>query len=58
MLTKNCGAAVVVVLTKCDLARSELSDDQLDRLQFHVRKFCMEHGAALVGDFTEMFLKY
>uniref|UniRef100_A0A0N5AUL5 Dynein light intermediate chain n=1 Tax=Syphacia muris TaxID=451379 RepID=A0A0N5AUL5_9BILA len=48
VLTKNCGAAMVVVLTKCDLARSEMSDEQLDRLQFHVRKFCMEHGAALV----------
>uniref|UniRef100_A0A0M3IGJ4 Dynein light intermediate chain n=1 Tax=Ascaris lumbricoides TaxID=6252 RepID=A0A0M3IGJ4_ASCLU len=48
ILTRNSGVALVVVLTKCDLAHSELSDEQLDRVQFHVRKFCMQHGAALV----------
>lgn len=48
VLTQNTGMAMVVVLTKCDLAHSELSDEQLDRVQFHVRKFCMQYGAALV----------
>uniref|UniRef100_A0A915BQL1 Dynein light intermediate chain n=1 Tax=Parascaris univalens TaxID=6257 RepID=A0A915BQL1_PARUN len=48
ILTRNSGVALVVVLTKCDLAHSELSDEQLDRVQFHVRKFCMQYGAALV----------
>ncbi|MFH4973890.1 hypothetical protein AB6A40_000599 [Gnathostoma spinigerum] len=48
VLTNNTGAALVVVLTKSDLAHSELSDEQLDRLQYHVRKFCMRHGAALI----------
>ncbi|KAL3997691.1 Dynein light intermediate chain (DLIC) family protein [Acanthocheilonema viteae] len=48
ILTRNTGAALVVVLTKSDLAHTEMSDDQLDRLQYHVRKFCMAHGAALV----------
>uniref|UniRef100_A0A158Q853 Dynein light intermediate chain n=1 Tax=Elaeophora elaphi TaxID=1147741 RepID=A0A158Q853_9BILA len=48
ILTRNTGAALVVVLTKSDLAHNEMSDDQLDRLQYHVRKFCMAHGAALV----------
>lgn len=57
ILTRNTGAALVVVLTKSDLAHSEMSDDQLDRLQYHVRKFCMAHGAALVGHFlSPMFL--
>ncbi|VDK77382.1 unnamed protein product [Litomosoides sigmodontis] len=49
ILTRNTGAALVVVLTKSDLAHNEMSDDQLDRLQYHIRKFCMIHGAALVG---------
>ncbi|KAM3722148.1 Cytoplasmic dynein 1 light intermediate chain [Dirofilaria immitis] len=48
ILTRNIGAALVVVLTKSDLAHTEMSDDQLDRLQYHVRKFCMAHGAALI----------
>ncbi|VDN50831.1 unnamed protein product [Dracunculus medinensis] len=48
ILTHNTGVAVVVVLTKCDLAASELSDELLDRIQYHTRKFCMQHGAALV----------
>ncbi|VIO95914.1 dynein light intermediate chain, putative [Brugia malayi] len=48
ILTRNTGAALVVVLTKSDLAHNEMSDEQLDRLQYHVRKFCMAHGAALV----------
>lgn len=48
VLTRNMGAALVVVLTKCDVVHTELSDEQLDRIQYHVRKFCMAHGAALV----------
>uniref|UniRef100_A0A8R1TLB7 Dynein light intermediate chain n=1 Tax=Onchocerca volvulus TaxID=6282 RepID=A0A8R1TLB7_ONCVO len=48
ILTRNTGAALIVVLTKSDLAHTEMSDDQLDRLQYHVRKFCMAHGAALI----------
>lgn len=46
-LRENCGASIVVVLTKCDLY-TELNDDQLNKIQYHVRKFCQERGAALV----------
>ncbi|VDN00918.1 unnamed protein product [Thelazia callipaeda] len=48
VLTRNTGAALVVVLTKCDTALAEMSDEQLDRLQYHIRKFCMAHGATLI----------
>uniref|UniRef100_A0A914D635 Dynein light intermediate chain n=1 Tax=Acrobeloides nanus TaxID=290746 RepID=A0A914D635_9BILA len=47
ILVENCGAPVIVVITKSDL-HSELSDEQLNKVQYHVRRFCLQHGAALV----------
>uniref|UniRef100_A0A914I082 Dynein light intermediate chain n=1 Tax=Globodera rostochiensis TaxID=31243 RepID=A0A914I082_GLORO len=47
ILEENCGAILIVVITKSDL-HMELSAEQLDRLQYHVRKFCLQHGAALI----------
>jgi len=46
-LVENCGASVIVVITKSDM-HSELSDEQLNKVQYHIRKFCLRHGAALV----------
>ncbi|KAE9554613.1 hypothetical protein FO519_002173 [Halicephalobus sp. NKZ332] len=47
VLTENCGAPVVVVLTKCDLY-TDLNEDQLNKIQYHLRAFCQARGAALV----------
>uniref|UniRef100_A0AC34RNT2 Dynein light intermediate chain n=1 Tax=Panagrolaimus sp. JU765 TaxID=591449 RepID=A0AC34RNT2_9BILA len=46
-LIENCGAPIVVVLSKCDL-QHELNDDQFNKLLYHLRKFCQARGAALV----------
>uniref|UniRef100_A0AC35FM07 Dynein light intermediate chain n=1 Tax=Panagrolaimus sp. PS1159 TaxID=55785 RepID=A0AC35FM07_9BILA len=46
VLTHNCGAPVVVVLSKCD-QYNEFTDEQLNRIQYHVRNFCISRGAAL-----------
>ena len=48
ILVENCGAPVIVVIMKSDL-HSELSDEQLNKVQYHVRRFCLQHGAALVS---------
>ena len=47
VLDENCGAAIVVVITKSD-THGDIPADQLDRLQYHVRQFCLRHGAALI----------
>ncbi|KAI6221993.1 Dynein light intermediate chain [Aphelenchoides besseyi] len=47
VLTETCGAAVIVVITKTD-ERPILSSDEMSRLQYQIRKFCLAHGAALV----------
>jgi len=47
VLSENCGASVIVVISKCDLHK-ELSDAQLNKVQYHVRNFCINRGAALV----------
>ena len=47
VLDENCGAALFVVITKSDLY-TELSTEQQDKVQYHVRQFCLRHGAALV----------
>ncbi|KAI6179501.1 Dynein light intermediate chain [Aphelenchoides besseyi] len=46
VLTETCGAAVIVVITKTD-ERPLLSADEMSRLQYQIRKFCLAHGAAL-----------
>lgn len=45
VLDENCGASIFIVLTKSDT--NEVPED-LDNLQYHVRQFCLRHGAALV----------
>lgn len=47
ILVENCGASVAVVITKSDLHTS-LSEEQLNKVQYHVRRFCLQRGAALV----------
>ena len=47
VLKENCGAPIVVVLTKCDLY-TDLNEDQLNKIQYHLRTFCQARGAALV----------
>jgi hypothetical protein len=47
VLDENCGAILFVVITKSDMF-TELSTEQLDKVQYHVRQFCLRHGAALV----------
>lgn len=46
ILEENCGATLFVVITKSDL-HTEFSTEQLDKVQYHVRQFCLRHGAAL-----------
>ncbi|TKR93234.1 hypothetical protein L596_007728 [Steinernema carpocapsae] len=47
ILCENLGASVIVVLTKSD-AQADLGEEDIDRIQYHVRKFCLLHGAALI----------
>ncbi|KAL3104653.1 hypothetical protein niasHT_022364 [Heterodera trifolii] len=46
ILEENCGVILIVTINKSDM-HTDLSAEQLDRLQYHVRKFCLQHGAAL-----------
>ncbi|XP_072013070.1 cytoplasmic dynein 1 light intermediate chain 2-like isoform X2 [Amphiura filiformis] len=51
-LTHNLGIPLVVVITKSDAISSlekdhDFKDEQLDFIQQHVRKFCLNYGAAL-----------
>lgn len=48
VLTENCGASVVVVITKTD-EKPFSSSEELSRLQYQLRQFCLRHGAALVS---------
>ncbi|VDM57930.1 unnamed protein product [Angiostrongylus costaricensis] len=47
VLSENCGASFVVVITKSDLC-VDLTDIQADRIVVHVRKLCLQLGAALI----------
>jgi len=52
VLTKSLGIPVIVVITKCDVMptlekENEYKDEQFDFMQYHLRKFCLEYGAAL-----------
>jgi len=52
VLTKSLGIPVIVVITKCDIMptlekENEYKDEQFDFMQYHLRKFCLEYGAAL-----------
>ncbi|CAI4225363.1 unnamed protein product [Auanema sp. JU1783] len=47
VLTDNCGANIVVVITKADLG-SDMTSQQADRIIVQVRQLCLQLGAALV----------
>lgn len=49
VLDYNCGVAIIVAITKSDLY-TEVGAD-IDKVQYHVRQFCLQHGAALVSYF-------
>ncbi|CAJ0930437.1 unnamed protein product, partial [Mesorhabditis belari] len=46
VLSENCGVSMVVVVTKSDLA-SEMNDQLADKILVDIRRFCLQHGAAL-----------
>lgn len=46
VLTESCGISVMVVLTKTD-DKAYLVDNELLRLQWKLRQFCLRHGASL-----------
>lgn len=53
VFSRNCGLPLVVVMTKSDCINSVLErelgyeEEQLDFIQMHLRRFCLERGAAL-----------
>ncbi|KAM9601267.1 cytoplasmic dynein 1 light intermediate chain 1 isoform 2-T2 [Trichechus inunguis] len=52
-LTHNLGVPVLVVCTKCDAIsvlekEHDYRDEHFDFIQSHVRKFCLQYGAALI----------
>ncbi|KAJ1374637.1 hypothetical protein KIN20_037368 [Parelaphostrongylus tenuis] len=47
VLSENCGASFVVVITKSDLC-VDLTDVQADRILVQVRRLCLQLGAALI----------
>ncbi|CAF3667282.1 unnamed protein product [Adineta steineri] len=52
VLTKSFGIPIIVVITKCDVMptlekENDYKDEQFDFMQYHLRKFCLEYGAAL-----------
>ncbi|XP_078256838.1 cytoplasmic dynein 1 light intermediate chain 2 isoform X1 [Rhinoraja longicauda] len=52
-LTHNLGIPVLVVCTKCDAVsllekEHDYRDEHFDFIQSHIRRFCLEYGAALI----------
>ncbi|KAB1264158.1 Cytoplasmic dynein 1 light intermediate chain 1 [Camelus dromedarius] len=52
-LTQNLGIPVLVVCTKCDAIsvlekEHDYRDEHFDFIQTHIRKFCLQYGAALI----------
>uniref|UniRef100_A0A5F9DJ98 Dynein light intermediate chain n=1 Tax=Oryctolagus cuniculus TaxID=9986 RepID=A0A5F9DJ98_RABIT len=52
-LTHNLGIPVLVVCTKCDAIsvlekEHDYRDEHFDFIQSHIRKFCLQYGAALI----------
>ncbi|XP_006635660.2 cytoplasmic dynein 1 light intermediate chain 1 [Lepisosteus oculatus] len=52
-LTHNLGVPVIVVCTKCDAISSlekehDYKDEHFDFIQLHIRRFCLQYGAALI----------
>ncbi|XP_077611589.1 cytoplasmic dynein 1 light intermediate chain 2 [Crocuta crocuta] len=53
MLTHNLGIPVLVVCTKCDAVsvlekEHDYRDEHFDFIQSHLRRFCLQYGAALI----------
>ncbi|XP_045149842.1 cytoplasmic dynein 1 light intermediate chain 2 [Echinops telfairi] len=53
MLTHNLGIPVLVVCTKCDAVSAlekehDYRDEHFDFIQSHLRRFCLQYGAALI----------
>ncbi|KAL6030741.1 hypothetical protein STEG23_013534, partial [Scotinomys teguina] len=53
VLTHNLGIPVLVVCTKCDAVSTlekehDYRDEHLDFIQSHLRRFCLQYGAALI----------
>lgn len=57
VLTETCGTTVVVVLTKTD-EKPSITSEEMSRLQYQVRKFCLAHGASLVSCNFERFYRH
>ncbi|XP_069770503.1 cytoplasmic dynein 1 light intermediate chain 1 isoform X2 [Narcine bancroftii] len=52
-LTHNLGIPVLIVCTKCDAIsllekEHDYSDEHFDFIQSHIRRFCLQYGAALI----------
>ncbi|MEE6520284.1 hypothetical protein FKM82_018129 [Ascaphus truei] len=52
-LTHNLGIPIVVVCTKCDAIsilekEHDYKDEHFDFIQSHIRRFCLQYGAALI----------
>lgn len=58
ILVENCGAAIIVVITKSDTFNDIMSPEQFDKIHYQVRKFCLAHGAALVIFFNTKYYSY
>ncbi|KAM5138400.1 cytoplasmic dynein 1 light intermediate chain 2 [Mantella aurantiaca] len=53
VLTRNLGIPVLIVCTKCDAVgvlekEHDYREEHFDFIQSHVRRFCMQYGAALI----------
>ncbi|XP_053556364.1 cytoplasmic dynein 1 light intermediate chain 2 [Bombina bombina] len=53
ILTHNLGISVLVVCTKCDAIsvlekEHDYRDEHFDFIQSHIRRFCLQYGAALI----------
>ncbi|OCT82324.1 cytoplasmic dynein 1 light intermediate chain 2 [Xenopus laevis] len=53
ILTHNLGIPVLVVCTKCDAVsvlekEHDYKDEHFDFIQSHIRRFCLQYGAALI----------
>ncbi|XP_061212402.1 cytoplasmic dynein 1 light intermediate chain 2-like [Neopsephotus bourkii] len=53
VLTHNLGIPVLVVCTKCDAVsvlekEHDYREEHFDFIQLHIRKFCLQYGAALI----------
>jgi len=52
VLTRSLGIPIIIVVTKCDTMtnlekENDYKDEHFDFMQYHLRKFCLEYGAAL-----------